>query len=274
MNKHMYRHLSEIKYLYGDDAYVQMPNDIFCNIFNNVKSFQQSSFTYSYLVLNAFLYKYAMFVDLNNKTYIQNSDIKQILGYSRTTKSVDYIIKNGGVLDKLGLTKTTREYPVITKMSDEKLGKINMIEFELKKDIFNSELESYKKIKETILKIVKNKNYQVKIPIFLFELDNRFGTLYDYSNTHKIKISEFIKIIYNTELSSIGFLLYAYLKSRCFYNKIINISTNNIMNDTGACRYTANKYIKKLESLNYININNINWSDGRELANEYFFIGT
>src|SRR5205085_6833882 len=105
----MYEHFKNIEFLYGEDVSIQIPNGIFKKLSSNIKNrngstnIQQTSFAYAYIVMNAFLYKYAHFVDVDNGTYIQNADIKGLLGYNKVTKTIDYIIKKGGVLDMIGL---------------------------------------------------------------------------------------------------------------------------------------------------------------------------
>lgn len=265
----MYNHLESIAYLYGDSAYIQMPNDIFKVLSKNTKSFQQSCFTYSYLVLCAFLYKYASYIDFNNKTYIQNNDIKQILGYSKFTKSIDYIIKKDGMLDSIGLTESTRDYPVLTYLSDEKINGINMIEFKTINDIKNTDSD----LIDDFRAIVKNRNYEIKIPLFLFEYKEDIGTLYNYSNTHKIKLKEFMEIIYNKDLLNIGFSLYSYLKSKCYGYEKREIRIMKIIDDIGVCRYVLDTYLNKLKKHKYIEVRHAGWVDGELNANEYIFKG-
>lgn len=110
----MYEHFEGIKKLYGDSANVQIPNDIFKLLSSKIKNkncstnIKQVSFAYLYIILVSFLYKYTNFVYIDNGTYIQNTDIKELLGYSKTTKSIDSIIKKNGILDNIGLTITTK----------------------------------------------------------------------------------------------------------------------------------------------------------------------
>lgn len=110
-------HFKNIEYLYRK-ASVQLPNGIFKELSTAIRSStdttnaNQVSFAYAYLVATAFLYKYAQFVDTDHRTYIQNSNLKELLGYGKNTKSIDRILKKDGVLDELGLTATTRDYPV------------------------------------------------------------------------------------------------------------------------------------------------------------------
>jgi hypothetical protein len=127
----MYKHLENIGYLYGDGVSVQIPNGLFKDLSACIKNrngstnIQQVSFAYAYLVIIAFLYKYAHYIDIDNGTYIQNADIKELLGYSKTTKSIDNVIKKNGILDMMGLTETSKDYPIqFTINNNEKINNI------------------------------------------------------------------------------------------------------------------------------------------------------
>src|SRR6185437_11372928 len=151
----MYNHFKNIENMYGK-AYVQIPNGIFRDLSRNIKSrnqtnIKQASFEYAYLVTIAFLYKYAHFVDVDNGTYIQNKDIKQLLGYGKTTKTIDKIIKKNGILEQIGLIKTTKDYPISVEYTDEKINDINMREF-VTISMLGTDNINYNMVKE----IVKN----------------------------------------------------------------------------------------------------------------------
>src|SRR5690606_8041400 len=96
-------------------ASVQIPNSIFCLLAKSLKNSigeknsRHASFAYAYLVATAFLYKYTHYVDVSNGTYVQNSDLKKMLGYNRTTKSIDRVLAKGGVLEQIGLIQTSRD---------------------------------------------------------------------------------------------------------------------------------------------------------------------
>lgn len=272
MSKHMYSHLTSIMELHGKDAYVQIPNGIFRDLSTNIKSFQQISFAYSYLVLNAFLYKYAHYVDINNKTYIQSRDAKQILGYNAGTKSINYLIKKGGLLDSINLTESSKNYPILMNYSEEKINNTKMIDHVMLNDMIDTDYH------RTLKSVVKNYNFEVKIPLFLFEYQDDVGTLYNYGKTHKVYLNEFIDIIYDDKLKTIGFLLYMYFKSKCYgYKQNKNkISLDTIRKDTGICRDTLYEYMNRLKENNYLEVKHRGWRSnnyGRTESNEYTFRG-
>lgn len=274
----MYEHFNNIGDLYGD-AYVQIPNDMFRELARAVNNkaranIQQISFAYTYIVTVAFLYKYAHFVDVDNGTYIQNSDIKQILGYNKTTKTVDKIIKKDGILEQLGLINTTKEYPVSVEYTDEKINNMHMRDFTTVGMLGEDDVSIIKSI-------VKNKNYEVKKPSFLFEYNGDIGTLYNYERTHRITLKEYMKFIYDDELDNTGFLIYAYFKYKCYglRNNMKSLALYKIVSEIGVSRDTFYTHLNILKKKGYIHVSHKGWRvageehDSNIEANEYYFKG-
>lgn len=273
----MKEHFLNIESLYGD-AGVQLPNTIFRDLSNAIKgkaNVQQVAFAYAYLVTIAFLYKYTNFVDIDNGTYIQNADIKELLGYNRTTKSIDHVIKKGGLLDMMGLTETTRDYPVRFVANPlETINKIPIREFVTIGDIDSTD-SNYDLIKG----IVRNRRYEIKEPLFMTtqQGDNEYGTLYSYERTHKISIYEFLAIIFDDSMDNIDFLMYGYLKSKCkgYKDHMKAISLLKIITELGMDKSTFYKHIHVLEGKEYINVNHKGWKMNKDEIelNEYFWKG-
>ena len=270
---YMYEHFNNIRNLYGK-AYVQMPNGIFNDLAKINQNIQQISFCFSYLVTIAFLYKYAHFVDLDNGTYVQNSDIKQILGYNKTTKTIDKFIKKNGVLEELGLIATTKDYPVEVEYTEEKVNNINMREFKTI-SMLNADNIHYNMIKG----IVKNRNYEIREPLFFFEYNDDIGTLYNYENTFEITLDEFMMFVYEESLDNTDFFLYCYLKSKCYglkYN-MKQMALVNIINDLCIGKDAFYGHLNKLKEKGFVEVNHKGWRTGEaesEIeANDYYFKG-
>lgn len=279
----MEQHFKNIKRKHGN-ASVRLPNGIFRDLSETIKNkggstnVQQVAFAYVYLITIAFLYKYAHFVDTSNRTYIQNSDIKELLGYSRTTKSIDKIIKKNGVLDELGLTLSTKDYPVTFELlHSEKINNIPMREFTTIREI-DVNTYNYNTFKE----IVKNRNYEIKEPLFLTEeyYGSDYGTLYSIERTHQITIDEFLSMIFGNE-NCIDFLMYGYFKSKCkgYPNNMKQIALYKIISEVGMDKTTFYAHLNLLKEKGYIAVTHKDWSmtkrkkgeDGD--ANEYYFKG-
>lgn len=282
MVKYMYEHFKNIEYLYGKSASVQIPNGLFKDLSKSIKgkngctNIQQSSFAYAYLVAIAFLYKYAHFVDVDNNTYVQNADIKQILGYGKTTKTIDKIIKKNGLLEELNLVSTTKNYPISFGNTAEEFSGNKMRTFTTI-DMVDLDYVNYTEIKN----IVKNRNYEIKEPTFLFEYKDDAGSLYEYSNTHKITITELIALLYDEELDNIDFLMYGFFKSKCFNLKDNTkaIALSYIVQELGISRDTFYNHLKVLKEKRFMEVNHKNWIMGNTNAvdtieaNEYCFKG-
>lgn len=269
---YMYNHFKNIEKLYGK-AYIQMPCDIFSKLASIDSNIQQISFCFSYLASICFLYKYSHFVDIDNMTYIQNSDIKEVLGYNRKTKSIDKFIKKNGILESMMLIKTTKNYPVGVRYIDERINGIKIREFVTIDQIGNNS-PNYCLIK----KIVKNKNYEIKEPVFLFEHNGDVGTLYNYENTFRIYLNEFMNFIYDENLDNIDFMLYSFFKYKCFGLKdnAKQISLWKITSETGIGKDSFYIHLENLKNKKFIEVIHKDWeileSKDSE-ANEYCFKG-
>lgn len=279
----MKKHFEDIGYQDGK-ASVRLPNSIFRDLSTSIKNksgstnIQQVAFAYVYLVTTAFLYKYAHFVNIDNNTYIQNSDIKQLLGYNRTTKTIDKVIKKNGILDELKLTTTTKNYPVRFIINpDEEVNEIPLREF-ITIDELDTEDISYSAIKG----IVKNRNYEVKEPLFLTTgyKESEYGTLYAIERTHEITLQEFMTFIFDEELNNIDFLIYGYLKSRCkgYKDNMKAMAIYKMVLEIGIDRSTFYEHLEMLKKKKYIKVNHKAWKMKGEKytdmeANEYFWLG-
>lgn len=281
----MQKNFENIKFLYGEKSSVRLPNSIFTILSSKIKSstgggsIQQASFAYAYLVAISFLYKYAKYVDLDNKTYIQNTDLKELLGYNKGTKTIDRIIKKGGLLDELGLTATKKDYPIgFSINNDEKIDKIPIREFEMFSELLKGSI-SYNQHKD----VVKNRNFEIKEPLFLTSefMDNEYGTLYSIENTHQITLNEFMRFIFNADLSNVDFLLYGYFKSKCkgLKNDKKSLSVNFIKSEVGIDQTSYYVHLKILKEQGFIEVNHKKWrmleQDRHETIepNEYCFKG-
>jgi hypothetical protein len=278
MDKFMYEHFKNMEHLYGD-AYVQLPNGIFNDLSSYIitksgTNVQQVSFAYAYLVVVALMYKYAHFVDTDSGTYIQNTDIKELLGYNRGTKTINSVIKKGGALDTIGLTETSKNYPIrFVQHPTETINHIPLREYVYIRDIDDTDVNY-----STIKKIVKNHNYEIKEPKFLFEYKEENGTLYEYSNTHRITLKEIMAFMYDDNLDNIDFLLFAYFKAKCkgFKGSTRSIPLKFIQADLGIGRDAFYGHIDILKENKFIEVNHKGWVMGSESeleGNEYRFKG-
>lgn len=280
----MNEHFEKIRFLYGDDAMIRLPNNIFRVLSTSIRNkngdcnSQQVAFSYAYLIAVGFLYKFAHFVDSDTNTYVQNNDLKQLLGYSKTTKSIDIIIKKDGVLDSLKLLETKKDYPLFFNLNhEEMINRIPLREFTMLSHL-DSE-DSYLKI---VKSIVKNRNYEVKEPLYLTtgNDEEEYGTLYNIKKTHGITIREFMKFVEDEELDNTHLLIYGFLKSRCkgYPDNMNSLTLYKTTGEIGIDKTTFGTRIKFMENRNYISVSHKKWKRKQEHhidmdANDYYFHG-
>jgi hypothetical protein len=277
-------HFEQIRVM-NKKASVNLPNSIFRQLSkgiktdNNSKNIQQVAFAYNYLVAISFLYKYSNFVDIGNGSYIQNSDLKELLGYSKTTKSINRIIAKDGLLEQLGLIKTDKDYPVAHYFDkSDDVNDMPVWEFVMRSDVDEQHI-LYPELK----KVVKNRNYEIRVPLFLTDSydGNEYGTLYQFERTHEITIDEFLTFKEVARFSNSTFLLYAFLKSRCKGLPLngCEIALYKIESEIGMDSNTFYRKLNELKDKKYINVYHGQWRAKRDdrfvpmIANKYYWKG-
>jgi hypothetical protein len=175
--------------------------------------------------------------------------IKEILGYKSHNKDVDYVIKKNGVLDQIGYTETSPDYPVAWNYTEE-----DGLSFTMLYDFDTEERE-----------VVRHSgaNYKIKVPVKgLHRTEESVeekildGTYYEIENTHEIGFDVFAAIVSDKELGCIGFYIYSYLKYRSYFTangKYAN-SYHRIGESLKLSSSTIEKYINLLNVKGYIGL--------------------
>lgn len=227
------------------DQMVNIPNEIFkqLKVLSNKKDKKGShiTFAYSYIYLYTWLYRYCKYYNYP----ITTEEVKQLLGYSATNKTMNYLVKKNGLLEELNLLKTTTDYPVYYEFVDKS------IQFETL-----SQQDEY--LKEILRKRHSN-NYTIKLPIFAFEreiegeMDN--GTFYDAYRTHIIDFNVFKFCMLNNELGCTAFYLYGYLKMNDYhYYGDFRATAKRISNETGIGEQTIIRHEKAMREYNMVEL--------------------
>lgn len=227
---------------------VNMPNEIFEQLKviaggKNDKKGSHIAFAYSYVYFYTYMYRYSKYYYIAPTT----EDVKQLLGYSATNKTMNYLIKKNGLLEQLGLLETTTDYPVLSYFDDDKY-----IRFEL----LSEQDDEY--IVKNLTKRHSN-NYLIKRPLFGFnrviegEIDN--GTFLDAHNTTIIDFNVFLFCMTNKELGTIAFYLYGYLKMQSyhFYGDF-KATSKRIARETGLGEQTIVRYEKSMREYNMVEL--------------------
>ena len=229
------KQLDELKVL-ENCVEVQLPNEIFEDLSRGgAKSYGHKCLAYSYYYLCNYLYRNAIYgvVDASDYSLMSLSSI-----FTSKYSNVSYITKEGGMLDALGYTETTRNYPIsYTYMED-------VLDFVLREDLKDVDMASH------------SPRLSIKIPLKSFvRFDNEdfTGTYYDFQSTHLIRLHTFIDIIRNKKLGHVGLFIYGYLKMMNDRFKDGYAITYNDLSEVVGCNVqTIPKYIAELEGKGFI----------------------
>lgn len=204
MSKYTYEQILEVVNFHDEQNTHFIPNNIFEDLQSNIKKSPHIAFAYGYYYLISWLYRNATY----STQQIDVKVIKELLGYSPTNKTMDYLIKNNGLLDEMGYTETTTNFPV-SWLLDE----YNSPQFTLINDVDDEMKREYRK--------GKNNRFSVKYPVRHFHVDEEdcedemlTGVFSDVSNTHQIDFEVFVHCMSIKELGTTAFYLYAYLKNK------------------------------------------------------------
>lgn len=238
-----------------NEEFLFVPNQIFIDLQKNLPT-PHAAFAYSYYFLISYLYRYTKY---GIYLYTQ-SDIKSILGYSPSNKKIDYIVKKAGVLDQLGYTESSTDYPVWWEWDGEPSFKLNS---EIRQEF-------------PIIKNEVGKNYKIKVPLKALYKDKESreekyfdGTFYDKADTHKITIQSFLCAMQDHNIGAVGFYIYCYLKRM---NKIhqksgrYDVHSDKLASELKLSIGTLFKYLKPLDK-DFLSIKHKTYGSG--LVNSY-----
>lgn len=244
--------LSKILCVDFEGTSIYMPNEIFddlrqCQQVRKGSKSNHIAFMYSFVYLITWLYRYTRY--LENIELLKVGTLKQILTVSNSNKGVDYLIKNGGVLDQLGYTKTSNELPILWHY--DKLQN-DYLEFSMLSDYPDTEeLIGFKNMRRT----------QIKIP--LKSLEGRYlevkelelsGIFYEVSDTHNIPLEVFLHCMAIEDLGVAAFYIYSFVKHQTDkFPHGYDCAIDDLVSYTGVKRSKLVNVLKNLEIYNMIN---------------------
>lgn len=248
-----------------ENVNIFMPNEIFQDLTCIDKSTHRA-FAYAYYYYTCYLYRYALF-NQSDDSKITQKDIKQKLGYNPNEKRIDYIIKKGGVLDTIGYTQTTTDYPLMYVWDEGN---------EEPQFITINEYKSDLKANDSDV-LINDRNYKIKFPVKAFfrtpednQNGNLNGTFYQIQNTHRIPYAVFEELMTCKELECAGFYFYAYLKMKCdAFQGNYKRSLYYIGEELGFSKATTNKYLKALEERSLLATDHKTFTKGGSDSNTY-----
>ncbi|MBE1557030.1 hypothetical protein [Sporosarcina limicola] len=222
---------------------VYMPNEIFTDLQKHIKNTPHIAFSYSYIYLSHWLYRYVKHVNVG---VFDVGTIKQILGYAPTNQTLNYLIKKGGILDQIEYTESVKDFPISWTYSDGE-----ELEFQMA-----SEYRDFIDHLPTVPKSFTLK-YPVKGFTRVLEEDGEeyetIGTFYEVDNTHCILFDVFMDCLSNEKIGVNGFYLYSYLSHRCdIHMGGVDVSLVNLASETGISETSLDKILGALKSFNLV----------------------
>lgn len=249
MNLEQYMDRLQEKY---KKPYIQIPNRLIKEMsedFDKHGAKGYLAYGFSFLITNAFLYKYVHYVDYDNCEYLTISDIKTMLKYNPKNQSLNKISKSrDGVLEMESYIESTTDIPVsysYVKQHDRKIDIRNIERLSEVPDYMRYRLQD---------EILTSPRFHANIPEFMVDYPKRYGTLNDYKDTFTLTYSEFKYFIFNDNFEIRDFLLYCYFKSISDKSRECSVSAERIRKDTGLSHVTSKKISEKLESFGVISI--------------------
>lgn len=244
-------HMDKIKYM-ESNPYIQIPSKLISEVtravrINNAESY--AHYAFSFLILNAFLYKYANYINISDKTYINISDMKEILKYNANNQKIDIISKKeDGILEQEGFLESTTNIPISYTTVDS-LDSIYKKRVVLDVSDIDENLSDY-----IYSDILRTPNYFSYTPTFMIDTKKREGTLNNYSNTFRLDYNEFAYFIFNDNFTLRDFYIYCYIKSSLKKDGVANITYDTYKRQTGLSKNTIKNIINKLEKEGIVDV--------------------
>lgn len=247
-----YEEVSNLLEINGKESPVFMPNELFTDLQKYISDSSHIAFGYSYLYLMHFLYRNCKY--FNTEELIDTYAIKQVLGYSRNNRTMNYIIKKDGLLDEIGYLESTKNCPLSWSYSENDNEDLT---FYMRSDVDEDTANILPSI---------SKMYFLKYPVKAFERVREIvtddgaieelemeGTFYDVSYTHSVPFEVFMFCMANKDLGVVAFYLYSYIKhNNDVFDGGYDVPMTKLSEDTGIARRTMIKYMDQLKSYRMI----------------------
>lgn len=247
-----------------------MPNEIFTMLLDIMDEGELKKvhlpFAYSYLYFVTYMYRYGKYEQFMATT----QDFKEILGYDRNDKRTNYIVKEGGLLERMELLETTKDIPVGYTWQFEDGIKRDFVKIE-----YLDEMKEYFVLDEEFTYHKKQLGWTprmtVKRPRFGYvsdtsvdidDIDTDYdgdGTFYYADRTHIIDFRVFDFCMQTEDLGVTGFYIYSYLKHKNDLHKDgYDASRERLSNELGLSTATISRYRDALRKYNLIELKNNN----------------
>lgn len=229
-----------------------VPNEIFSD-FHDLK-IGKSAYAYSYYYLSMYLHLYAKYGTEETVDKFTIGNIQRLLGVSATSGAMSSITKKGGILDSLGYTSTSTDYPV-SLIRLENIGS----EMEVRHYMYSEEKQDGVDSLRGVSR--HSPNFTVKHPDKMYwrtpedkSIDYYNGTINQSDNTHIIPIEMFLHALNIPDIGIKGFYTYCFIvyKNNKRRNKGWTISSELFAIDLGISERTARSLINNLVKYGFI----------------------
>lgn len=246
----------------GKESQVFLPNEVFSDLKSYITSGTQVAYAYSYCYLTQFLYRNCKY--FNTEVLLDGNIIKQVLGYSESNRTMNHITKKGGLLDSIGYTESTKDFPLSWKF---KKDDGEALSFTMASDMPKEMLQSIPKMffLKKPLKAFERTMLKQDVETNQIVEEEMQGTFYDIANTHSVDFDVFMFCMANKELGTTGFYLYSWLKHKNdIFKNGYDVSYEKLIAETGIPRRTMIQYLDALKGYNLIRF---------RFNQEYFVLG-
>lgn len=208
------------------------------------------AYTFSYMYLMTYLFRYTKYEDVSPSS----DEIKQLLMYSPTNKTINYITKKDGLLDSEKITTTLFDFPVVHTVTEQGELEFTMLSSLNNNDRYGTKWREVSKV---------NYNQSCKYPVLAFHKDipleddyitlsDYGGTFYRSENTTIIPFEIFMYCMSHSELGTVGFYLYSYIAYRVGLKGNCQLGIAQLANNCNMSVRACQKYLNTLRQYNLI----------------------
>lgn len=249
-----YEEISKVLEINGKESPVFMPNEMFEDLQGYLEDSSHIAYAYSYMYLSHFLYRNCKY--FNVPTLLDNNMLKEILGYSKSNRTMNYITKKDGLLNGIKYTEPTKNYPMSWEYTDKELS---FLTYEDSRDYMDVLPPIPKKFflnypllaeadERVVTKVVTTETGE-KIEE---EVEVR-GTFHDVESTTSVDFKVFMFCMGKKDLGVIAFYLYSWFKYSCnIHYGDYDVPITKLVKETGFVRNTIFKYIDLLKGYKMI----------------------
>lgn len=272
-----YEEIRNILEINGKESPVFMPNELFQNLQWYLEDSSHLAYAYSYMYLTHFLYRNCKY--FNVPTLLDNNMLKEILGYSKNNRTMNYITMKKGLLTSLKYTEPTKDYPFSWEYTDKELS---FLTYEDSRDYMDV-LPPVPKMFFLNYPLLAMADERVVTRVVTTETGEKLeeevevrGSFFDAESTHSVDFKIFMFCMGKKDLGVVAFYLYSWLRHKNDIHSGYGVPLTELSKETGISRRTLNQYMDLLKGYRMItfrhNMECFSWTATKEerMANTYY----